>query len=197
MGYIRGADRNEVLLFPECVEDYISADNPVRFIEAFIESLDLAELGFVRATPAETGRPAYDPAAMLRLYVYGYLNRVRSSRMLEREAKVNVEVMWLLGKLVPDFKTIADFRKDNLAALKGVCQEFTLVCKKLELLGGKLVAIDGSKFKAVNNRKRNFSEPRLTKAMAAIDEKIGAYLTKLDEQDGKEHFNLTVYSLKV
>jgi len=106
--------------------------------------------------------------------------------MLEREAKVNVEVMWLLGKLVPDFKTIADFRKDNLAALKGVCQEFTLVCKKLELLGGKLVAIDGSKFKAVNNRKRNFSEPRLTKAMAAIDEKIGAYLTKLDEQDGKE-----------
>ncbi len=186
MGYIRGADRNEVLLFPECVEDYISADNPVRLIEAFVESLDLAELGFVRATPAETGRPAYDPAAMLRLYVYGYLNRVRSSRMLEREAKVNVEVMWLLGKLVPDFKTIADFRKDNLAALKGVCREFTLVCKKLELLGGELVAIDGSKFKAVNNRKRNFSEPRLTKAMAAIDEKIGAYLTKLDEQDGKE-----------
>ena len=121
MGYIRGADRKAVLLFPECVEDYITEDNPVRFIDAFVESLDLAELGFMRAMPAETGRPAYDPAALLRLYVYGYLNRVRSSRMLEREARVNVEVMWLVGKLVPDFKTIADFRRDNLAALKGVC----------------------------------------------------------------------------
>lgn len=186
MGYIRGADRNAVLLFPECVEDYISDDNPVRFIDAFVESLDLVELGFMRARPAETGRPAYDPAVLLRLYVYGYLNRVRSSRMLEREAKVNVEVMWLLGKLTPDFKTIADFRKDNLKAIKGVCREFTLVCKKLELFGGDLVAIDGSKFKAVNNRKRNFSEKRLTKAIAAIDEKIGGYLAGLDAQDREE-----------
>ena len=186
MGYIRGADRNAVLLFPECVEDYITEDNPVRFIDAFVESLDLAELGFMRAMPAETGRPAYDPAALLRLYVYGYLNRVRSSRMLEREARVNVEVMWLVGKLVPDFKTIADFRRDNLAALKGVCREFTLVCKKLELFGGELVAIDGSKFKAVNNRKRNFSDTRLRKAIGAIDEKIGAYLASLDEQDRTE-----------
>ncbi len=109
--------------------------------------------------PADTGRPAYDPADLLRLYLYGYLNRVRSSRMLEREAKVNVEVMWLLGKLRPDFKTIADFRRDNLAAIKGVCREFTLVCRKLELFGGELVAIDGSKFKAVNNRRRNFARP--------------------------------------
>ena len=145
MAYIRGVDRNEVLLFPECVEDYITEDNPVRFIDAFVESLDLVELGFVRATPADTGRPAYDPGALLRLYVYGYLNRARSSRMLEREARVNVEVMWLVGKLTPDFKTIADFRRDNLTALKRVCREFTLLCKKLELFGGELVAIDGSK----------------------------------------------------
>jgi transposase len=186
MDFIRGATRNQVILFPESVEDYITEDNPVRFVDAFAASLDLAELGFARVNPADTGRPAYDPADLLRLYIYGYLNRVRSSRMLEREAKVNVEVMWLLGKLTPDFKTIADFRKDNLKAIKGVCREFTLVCRKLELFGGELVAIDGSKFKAVNNRKRNFSEKRLTKAIAAIDEKIGGYLAGLDAQDREE-----------
>ena len=160
MDYIRGVTRNQAVLFPETVEDYITEDNAVRFIDAFVESLELVELGFMRATPAETGRPAYDPADLLRLYLYGYLNRVRSSRMLERETKVNVEVMWLLGKLTPDFKTIADFRRDNLKAIKGVCREFTLLCRKLELFGGELVAIDGSKFKAVNNRRRNFSEAR-------------------------------------
>ena len=150
MDYIRGANRNQVILFPESVEDYITADNPVRFIDAFVASLDLAELGFLRAQPAETGRPAYDPGDLLRLYLYGYLNRVRSSRMLERETKVNLEVMWLLGKLSPDFKTVADFRRDNLAAIKGVCREFTLLCRKLKLFGGELVGVDGSKFKAVN-----------------------------------------------
>src|SRR5687768_13886738 len=132
MDFIRGVTRNQVILFPESVEDYITEDNPVRFIDAFAGSLNLAELGFTRVNPADTGRPAYDPADLLRLYIYGYLNRVRSSRMLEREAKVNVEVMWLLSKLRPDFKTIADFRRDNREAIKGVCREFTLVCKKLE-----------------------------------------------------------------
>jgi transposase len=183
MDYIRGVTRNQVILFPESVEDYITQDNPVRFIDAFVASLDLGELGFARAQPAETGRPAYDPGDLLRLYLYGYLNRVRSSRMLEREARVNLEVMWLLGKLAPDFKTVADFRRDNLKALKGVCREFTLLCRKLKLFGGELVAIDGSKFKAVNNRRRNFNQARLTKAIKAIEEKVNGYLEELDETD--------------
>ncbi len=143
MDYLRGITRNQVILFPEAVEDYITEDNPVRFIDAFVSSLDLAALGFLRAQPAGTGRPAYDPGDLLRLYLYGYLNRVRSSRMLERETKVNIEVMWLLGKLAPDFKTIADFRRDNLKPIKRVCREFTLLCRKLKLFGGELVAIDG------------------------------------------------------
>jgi transposase len=186
MDFIRGVTRNQVILFPEAVEDYITEDNPVRFIDAFAASLDMAELGFTRVSPAETGRPAYDPADLLRLYLYGYLNRVRSSRMLEREAKVNLEVMWLLGKLTPDFKTIADFRRDNLAAIKAVCGEFTLLCKKLKLFGGALVAIDGSKFKAVNNRRRNFNEGRLSKAIKALEEKIDGYLGSLDEADAAD-----------
>jgi transposase len=186
MDYIRGVARNQVILFPESVEDYITEENPVRFIDAFVASLDLAELGFNRAAPGETGRPAYDPADMLRLYLYGYLNRVRSSRMLEREARVNLEVIWLLGKLAPDFKTVADFRCDNLAAIKAVCREFTLLCRKLELFGGELVAIDGSKFKAVNNRRRNFNEARLTKAIKALEEKIDGYLDSLDEADAAD-----------
>ncbi len=186
MDYIRGVTRNQVILFPETVEDYITEDNPARFIDAFVSSLDLAQLGFNRAQPAETGQPAYDPGDLLRLYLYGYLNRVRSSRMLERETKVNIEVMWLLGKLRPDFKTVADFRRDNLGAIKQVCREFTLLCRKLELFGGELVAIDGSKFKAVNNRRRNFNEGRLTKAIKAIEEKIGGYLSSLDAADAAE-----------
>ena len=186
MDYIRGVSRQQVMLFPESVEDYITADNSVRFVDAFVVSLDLAELGFQRAQPNQTGRPAYDPGDLLRLYLYGYLNRVRSSRMLERETKVNLELLWLLGKLSPDFKTIADFRRDNLAALKRVCREFTLLCRKLELFGGELVAIDGSKFKAVNGRRRNFSESRLKKAIHGLDEKIGAYLKSLDAADATE-----------
>jgi transposase len=186
MDYIRGVTRNQVMLFPESVEDYITEDNPVRLIDAFVGSLDLAGLGFLRAQLAETGRPAYDPGDLLRLYLYGYLNRVRSSRMLERETKVNLEVMWLLGKLAPDFKTIADFRRDNLQAIKRVCREFTLLCRKLKLFGGELVAVDGSKFKAVNNRRRNFNEARLTKAIKAIEEKIDGYLDELDAADASE-----------
>jgi transposase len=186
MDYIRGTNRHQVMLFPESVEEYITEDNAVRFIDAFVASLDLGQLGFMRAQPAETGRPAYDPGDLLRLYLYGYLNRVRSSRMLERETKVNLEVMWLLGKLTPDFKTIADFRRDNLKAIKQVCREFTLLCLKLKLFGGELVAIDGSKFKAVNNRRRNFNEARLGKAIKALDEKISSYLSSLDEADAVE-----------
>lgn len=186
MGYINGSDRAEVLLFPEALDDYITPENPVRFIDAFVTSLDLGELGFTRAVPAATGRPAYAPADLLKLYIYGYLNRVRASRLLEREATRNLEVMWLLSKLVPNFKTIADFRKDNLAAIKQVCREFTLLCRRLELLGGELIAIDGSKFKAVNNRKRNFSEQRLERAIAAIDEKVAAYVVTLDEGDRED-----------
>lgn len=186
MGYINGTDRAEVLLFPATLDDYITPENSVRFIDAFVTSLDLGALGFKRAVPACTGRPAYAPADLLKLYIYGYLNRVRSSRLLEREATRNLEVLWLLGKLVPACKTIADFRKDNLAAIKQVCREFTLLCRRLELFGGELIAIDGSKFKAVNNRKRNFSEQRLERAIAAIDEKVAAYVATLDAGDGED-----------
>ena len=186
MSHIRGADRSEALLFPQALDDYITEDNPTRFIEAFVVSLDLVGLGFTRATPATTGRPGYDPADLLKLYIYGYLNRIRSSRMLEREAGRNVEVMWLLSKLKPDFKTIADFRKDNLEAIKQVCREFTVLCQKLELFGGELVAIDGSKFRAVNSRKRNFNPTKLARIIKSIDERIAAYLTEVEKQDAAE-----------
>jgi len=186
MGYVRGAERSEVLLFPEALDDYITEDNPVRFVDVYVSSLDLAGLGFSRATPASTGRPAYDPADLLKLYIYGYLNRVRSSRLLEREATRNVEVMWLLKKLTPDFKTIADFRKDNLEAIKEVCREFTLLCRKLALFGGELVAIDGSKFRAVNSRKRNFNPTKLACLIESIDERIAAYLAEMERQDAAE-----------
>ncbi len=165
MPHIHGADRQEVLLFPPSLDEYITEENPVRFIDAFVDHLDLQALGFKRAVAAPTGRPAYHPGDLLKLYLYGYLNRVRSSRLLERETQRNVEVMWLLKKLTPDFKTIADFRKDNLVALRAVCRAFTLLCKELELFGGELVAIDGSKFQAVNkcNQERDlaFSEFRV------------------------------------
>ena len=147
MDYIRGVSREQVMLFPESVEDYITEDNPVRFIDAFVSGLDLAGLGFNRAQPAETGRPAYDPGDLLRLYLYGYLNRVRSSRMLERETKVNVEVMWLLGKLSPDFKTIADFRRDNLKAIKRVCKEFTQLCQHCSCLAASWWRLTGASSK--------------------------------------------------
>ncbi len=139
MSYIEGADRQQAWLLPERLEDYVNADNPVRFLDAFVDSLDLIMIGFQRATPSATGRPAYDPGDLLRLYLYGYLNRLRSSRRLEREAQRNVELLWLLRQLHPDFKTIADFRKDNLQPLRAVCREFTLLCRQLELFGGELV----------------------------------------------------------
>jgi transposase len=186
MGYIEGEDRNQTLLFPEVLDDYITQENAVRFIDVFIEGLDLSAMGFQRAVPKETGRPPYDPGDLLRLYVYGYLNRTRSSHQLEKEAGRNVELMWLMRKLRPDFKTIADFRKDNPQAVKNVCREFTLWCKRLELFGGELVAIDGSKFHAVNSTKRNFTAKKLRRMIREIDGKIDQYLKELDRQDKQE-----------
>jgi transposase len=186
MPFVYGASRDEVLLFPEALNDYITAENPVRFIDAFVSSLDLSQLGFNHSAPGRTGRPPYDPADLLRLYIYGYLNRVRSSRMLERETHRNLEVMWLVGKLTPDHKTIANFRKDNPEALKRACREFTLLCKRLDLFAGELVAVDGSKFRADNSRQRNYNEKKLDRLIKAADEKIISYLKEMDEEDHRE-----------
>ncbi|HET8669991.1 MAG TPA: IS1182 family transposase [Candidatus Saccharimonadales bacterium] len=186
MSFIKGTPRSDVLLFPEALDDYVSTDNPVRFIEAFVNNLDLLKLGFSRTTPADTGRPAYDPADLLKLYIYGYINRTRSSRLLEKESHRNLEVIWLMRKLRPDFKTISDFRKDNAEAIKKVCREFTLLCKRLELFGGELIAIDGSKFKAQNSKSRNFTDKKLDRAIKEIDKKIQSYLDELDEADEQE-----------
>jgi transposase len=183
MSYISGIHRDQVLLFPELVDEYMAANNPVRFIDAYVNSLDLEALGFTHAVPKETGRPAYAPADMLKLYIYGYFNKIRSSRKLEQETHRNVELMWLLCKLKPDFKTIADFRKDKAKALRQVCREFTVLCKKLDFFGRELIAIDGSKVKAVNSKDRNFSEKKLKHLLEQINEKIDAYLKELDAQD--------------
>ena len=181
-----GLDRSQTLLFPERLEDYIAAENPVRFLDAFVGTLDLHALGFAKAQVAETGRPPYDPAALLKLYLYGYLHRVRSSRLLEAECHRNVEVIWLLGKLAPDFKTIADFRKDNLKPLRAVSRQFTVLCQKLELFGGELLAIDGSKFGAVNAREANFNAAKLEDLIARADARLAEYLKALDEADATE-----------
>jgi len=185
MSYQRGIDRSQTDLLPACLEDYVRADSPVRFIEAFVEGLDLKTLGFQRSEPAALGRPPYDPADLLKLYLYGYLNRIRSSRRLEGETKRNLELMWLLKKLSPDFKTIADFRKDNRSCFKGVFKQFNLLCRKLELFGAELVAIDGSKFKALNNPKRHYSAKQLQELVAKIEERIEEYLKQLDTQDSE------------
>ena len=184
--FIEGADRSQSSLFPECLEDWIGADNPVRVIDAFVDALDLFGLGFDRVTPQSTGRPSYHPSVLLKLYVYGYLNRVQSSRRLEREAGRNVEVMWLTGRLVPDHKTIADFRKDNGPAIGKVCARFVTLCRKLGLLAKASVAIDGSKFKAVNNRDRNFTTAKMKRRMAQIEESVARYLHQLDSADRQE-----------
>jgi transposase len=178
-----GLDRSQTLLFPERLEDYIAAENPVRFLDAFVGSLDLHALGFAKARCADTGRPPYAPAALLKLYLYGYLHRVRSSRLLEAECSRNVEVIWLLGKLTPDFKTLADFRKDNLKPLQAVARQFTLLCRKLELFGGELLAVDGSKFAAVNARDQNFNAAKLQDLIARADARLAEYLQELDRAD--------------
>jgi transposase len=189
MNYIAGSDRGEALLLPEVLDDYIAPENPVRFIDAFVGQLDLSKAGFSNAQLNETGRPPYDPGDLLRLYLYGYLNRVRSSRGLEREAARNLELIWLLRKLRPDFKTIADFRRDNGKAIKAVGREFILLCRKLELFGGELVAIDSTKIKAQNSKGRNYSEARLKALLAEIENKVSGYLKELDQSDAREEAN--------
>ena len=186
MTHIPGIDRSQVLLLPEAVDDYVGPDNPVRFIDAFVDGLDLAAAGFERVAPKATGRPGYDPADLLKLYIYGYLNRIRSSRRLEAEGKRNLEVIWLLRRLSPDFKTIADFRRINRAAFRQVFREFVALCRELELFGRELVAVDGTRIKAVNSRERNFTKAKLEKALAESDEKLARYLERLDTADAED-----------
>jgi transposase len=181
--FIEGADRRQATLLPEAIEDYVGEENPVRVIDAFVDILDLAALGFDGVIPEETGRPSYHPATLLKIYVYGYLNQVQSSRGLERECHRNLELIWLTGRLAPDFKTIADFRRDNGPAIRGVCAQFVALCRNLHLLDVACVAIDGSKFKAVNHREKNFTQDRLARRMAAIEGTIDRYLAELDRAD--------------
>ena len=184
--YIEGEDRTQVALLPDCLDDYVDQDNPVRVVEAFVEQLDLHELGFEGAAPAATGRPAYHPAVLLKIYIYGYLNRIQSSRRLEREAQRNLELMWLSGRLMPDFKTLANFRKDNGLAIRNVCRQFIVLCRQLDLFTQAIVAIDGSKFKAVNHRDKNFTAAKLQRRLAQIDESIARYLAAMDSADRAE-----------
>lgn len=189
MGFIQGVHRQQALMFPEFLDDYIADDNPVHFVDAFVDNLDMQALGFERAIPEVTGRPPYNPRDLLKLYIYGYLNRIRSSRRLEAETHRNVEVMWLLGKVTPDFKTIADFRRDNGEPIRAVYREFTKLCRSLGFFGGELVAIDGSKFKAVNSRERNMTERKLKALKERAEAKIERYLQELDRNDAQETDN--------
>ena len=181
--FIEGEDRNQATLLPEYLDDYIAEDNPVRAVDAFVEDLDLKQLGFAGADPAATGRPAYHPAVLLKIYIYGYLNRIASSRRLEREAQRNVELMWLTGRLAPDFKTIADFRHDNGEGIRNVCRRFVQLCRDLKLFTQAIVAIDSSKFKAVNSRDRNFTPGKVDKRQQQIEESVQRYLSALETAD--------------
>ena len=184
--FIQGEDRTQGTLLPELLDDYVTDTNPVRVVDVFVDELDLGKLGFSGVDPAATGRPAYHPAVLLKLYIYGYLNRIQSSRRLEREAQRNVELMWLTGRLMPDFKTISNFRKDNGKGIRNVCRQFVMLCQQLNLFSEALVAIDGSKFKAVNNRDRNFTSAKLQRRMQEIESSITRYLTALDTADRQE-----------
>jgi transposase len=186
MSYITGTDRQQVLLLPERIEDYVGPDNPVRFLDAFVATRDLRALGFVHAATASTGRPPYDPGDLLRLYLYGYLHRVRSSRLLEKECHCNLEVLWLLRQLRPDFKTIADFRKDNRRALVALSRQFTLLCHQMNLFGAQLVGIDGTKLAAVNSKDANFNEKKLQALLARAEARLQEYLKQLDEADAAQ-----------
>src|SRR4249919_2699077 len=181
--FVVGDDRSQSTLFPERLDDYLTEDNPVRAIDVFVDELDLAGLGFGGIEPKATGRPAYHPATMLKIYIYGYLNRVQSSRRLERECQRNIELVWLTGRLMPDFKTIADFRKDNGEAIRRVCRQFVELSRRLGLLDEAVVAIDGSKFKAVNNRDKNFTPRKLKARVQQLEESIARYLADLDRAD--------------
>lgn len=181
--YVEGQDRTQSVLFPERLDDWIHEDSTVRVIDVFVDELDLRKLGFERADPAATGRPGYSPATLLKIYVYGYLNRVQSSRRLETEALRNLELIWLTGRLAPDFKTIADFRRDNGEAIRKVCKEFVLLCRRMKLFTDGIVAIDGSKFKAVNNRDKNFTDRKLQARIEQLEDSIKRYLVELDRAD--------------
>jgi transposase len=181
--HLTGHYRNQSVLFPSMLDDYVDKQNPVRFIDAFIDSLNLEKLGFKHSVLADTGRPSYNPSDLLKLYVYGYLNQVRSSRKLEKECHRNLEVMWLMKKLAPDFKTIADFRKNNVDCIKGVFKEFVFLCRSLDLYGAQLVAIDGTKFKAVNSKSNNLNEKTVALRLKQTEEKIAQYLKEMDQND--------------
>jgi len=182
-GFVEGIDRSQSSLFPAALEDYVSEDHLVRAVDAFVDGLDLGKLGFDRFAPPERGRPCYHPATLLKIYIYGYLNRVPSSRRLERECQRNIELIWLTGHLAPDFKTIADFRKDNGRAIREVCRQFVALCRKLDLLSAASVAIDGSKFKAVNARDKNFTEAKMKRRLERIEESIARYIEQLETAD--------------
>src|ERR1700746_4094845 len=184
--FVEGQDRAQLMLLPECLDDFVGEDNPVRGVDAFIEEVDLALLGFAGVVPEATGRPSYHPATLLKIYLYGYLNQVQSSRRLEREAQRNIELMWLVGRLAPDFKTIADFRKDNGTAIRAVCGQFVELCRRLKLFTHAVVAIDGSKFKAVNNRDKNYTIAKVTGRMEQVNASIARYLLALDRADREE-----------
>src|SRR6267378_833477 len=182
-GFVQGADRQQTTLLPECLDDWVDESNSIRAVDVFVDALELRDLGFDGVDPAATGRPAYHPSPMLKLYIYGYLNRVQSSRRLEREAGRNLEVMWLTGRLAPDHKTIADFRKDNGPAIKKVCAQFVELCRKMGLLAKASVAIDGSKFKAVNSRDNNFTQGKIQRRQKQIEESVARYMSQLDTAD--------------
>ena len=187
-GFVEGLDRSLSSMFPASLDDYVGEDNPVRAVDAFVDGLDLRKLGFIGVDPLETGRPGYHPATMLKLYIYGYLNRIPSSRRLERECQRNLELIWLTGKLAPDFKTIADFRKDNGEPIRQTCRAFVSICRKLDLLAKASVAIDGSKFKAVNARDKNFTEAKMKRRLERIDESIARYMSQLETADRQAVF---------
>jgi transposase len=195
--FVEGQDRSQLFLLPDCVDDYVGEDNPVRIVDAFIDELGLAALGFAGVIPEATGRPAYHPSTLLKIYLYGYLNRVQSSRRLEREAQRNIELMWLTGRLAPDFKTIADFRRDNGAAIRAVCSQFVVLCRQLGLFTRAVVAIDGSKFKAVNNRDKNFTVAKVGKRIEQVDASIARYLRALDRADREESDVAEVKSVRL
>lgn len=195
--FVQGADRRQQTLLPECLDDYVAEDNPVRVVDVFIDELDLKGLGFEGMTPAATGRPAYHPAMLLKLYVYGYLNKVQSSRRLEREAQRNVELMWLTGRLAPDHKTIADFRRENGPAIQAACAQFVVLCRQLGLFGSALVAIDGSKFKAVNTRDKNFTAYKVKRRIEQVAEHIASYLEDLDTADRHEGDGVEARSVRL
>ena len=183
--FVHGEARSQMSLLPECLDDYVSEDNPVRVVEAFVDALNLEKLGFSGVVPQVTGRPSYHPSVMLKIYIYGYLNRVHSSRRLERECQRNIELMWLTGRLAPDFKTIANFRKDNGLGIRGACKQFVRVCRDLNLISQTTVVIDGSKFKGVNNRDRNYTPGKLKRRREELERSIDRYLYRLDKMDQK------------